>query len=47
MSNGALKMPAMAETVPDSVRSRCDLRAEGVEVVSIAMPPLTSDRLLR
>ena len=32
MSNGALKMPAMAETVPHSVRSRCDLRAERVEV---------------
>ena len=33
MSIGALKMPAMAETVPDSAREPGVLRAEGAEVL--------------
>ena len=46
MSNGALKMPAMAETVPDSVRRRAICGPKAPKYCIIAMPPLTNERLL-
>ncbi len=40
MSIGALKMPEMAETVPDSARSRATCVPKAVKYSIIAMPPL-------
>ena len=47
MSSGALRIPAMAETVPHSVRSSSICGPKALKYCIIAIPPLTKDRLLR
>ena len=45
MSSGALRMPAMAETVPHSLRSRSICAPNAPKYCIMAMPPLRSARL--
>ena len=47
MSIGALKMPEMAETVPDSARSRAFWGPKAVKYSIIAMPPLRKRQVVR
>ena len=47
MSIGALKMPEMAETVPDSRRSRAICGRKRLKYSIIAIPPLRNDRVVR
>ena len=46
MSIGALKMPAIAEAVPDSARRRAICGPNAVKYCSMAMPPLIRATLL-